>query len=214
MDRALVNDSWSLKFEGAVLKHLGYARSDHRPILMDTETLETHEGSGERVLRFEAKWLKESNFCDVAHGAWDLASSREQLGDLASKLAFVHTQLHHWDRSVLRSTRKKIRSVQRELEQIMRGDVNESSLARQRELAEEIDKLLEQEELHWFQRSRINWLLFGDKNTLFFQKSASQRKQRNRIKKLKDGNGNWHEGTAYLNPLVSDFFLRVFSLQR
>ena len=86
-------------------------------------------------------------------------------------------------------------------------------MARQRELAEEIDKLLEQEELHWFQRSRINWLLFGDKNTSFFQKLASQRKQRNRIKKLKDGNGNWHEGTAYLNPLVSDFFAGLFTTE-
>ena len=80
----------------------------------------------------------------------------------------------------LEKNKEKIRSAQRELEQITRGDVSESNLARQRELAEEIDKLLEQEELHWFQRRRINWLLFGDR-TSFFQKSASHRKQRNRI---------------------------------
>ena len=107
----MVNDLWSSKFEGVVLKHFSYAHSNHRTILMDTKTLETHVGSGGKVLHFEAKWLKESNFCDVAHGAWDLVSSEELLGNLASKLAFVHTQLHHWDRSVLRSRRKKIRSA-------------------------------------------------------------------------------------------------------
>jgi hypothetical protein len=35
-----------------------------------------------------------------------------------------------------------------------------------------IEILLEQEEVHWQQRSRANWLMQGDRNTSFFQNFA------------------------------------------
>jgi hypothetical protein len=51
----------------SMVQHLGYIRSDHRPILLD---IDNHAGaaqgrSGPR--RFEAKWLCENNFRDVIH---------------------------------------------------------------------------------------------------------------------------------------------------
>jgi hypothetical protein len=37
LDRALANRAWIDMNPGAVLKHLDYMKSDHRPILLDTE---------------------------------------------------------------------------------------------------------------------------------------------------------------------------------
>jgi hypothetical protein len=62
-------------------------------------------------------------------------------------------------------------------------------------LANLVEILLEQEEIHWLQRSRVNWLSQGDKNTRFFHQFASARRKKNMIKRLKDDSKEWVEGT-------------------
>jgi hypothetical protein len=53
----------------------------------------------------------------------------------------------------------------------------------------------EQEETHWMQRSRANWLRHGDRNTSFFHHYATERTKKNFIKKLKNDQEEWFEGT-------------------
>jgi hypothetical protein len=71
--------------------------------------------------------------------------------DLAGRLAHVHDQLHRWDQTVLKSTSKCIKSAQKEMETVARGALTNENVARQKELATEIEKLLVQEEIHWAQ---------------------------------------------------------------
>jgi hypothetical protein len=113
----------------------------------------------------------------------------------------------------LKRTNRKVRDAPKELEQVAAADLTESNVARQKEIALEIEKLLEQEEIFWAQKSRINWLQFGDKNTSYFHNFVNTKSQRNKIKKLKNDQGHWVEGTAYLNPMISDYFSGLFSTQ-
>lgn len=91
--------------------------------------------------------------------------------------------------------------------------LSQENVTRQRELTDELEQLLHMEKIYWAQISRINWLMFGNKNTSYFQKIASAHRIRNQINKLKDDQGIWWEGTAYLNPLISDYFAGLFSTQ-
>jgi len=50
--------------------------------------------------------------------------------------------------------------------------------------------LLLQEENYWKQRSKVFWLANGDTNSKYFHASASARKRKNTIKKLRDSSGN------------------------
>jgi hypothetical protein len=99
------------------------------------------------------------------------------------------------------------------LENVVSQSLSPENLARQRELSEEIEKLLEMEEMHWAQRCRVNWLQYGDRNINYFHNAASARRKKNRIKKLLDDNGNSIEGTTYLNPLISDYFAGLFATE-
>ncbi|XP_075498859.1 uncharacterized protein LOC142537187 [Primulina tabacum] len=58
-----------------------------------------------------------------------------------------------------------------------------------REIEYQIEKLSEQEEIHWNQRARVNWLQHGDRNTKFFRATASQRRRNNFIKGLMNDRG-------------------------
>jgi endonuclease/exonuclease/phosphatase family metal-dependent hydrolase len=68
LDRAVVNDSWIMMHPEASLFHQDYMRSDHHPILTDTETSNAGIQHG-TTQKFEAKWLQEENFREVVEQA-------------------------------------------------------------------------------------------------------------------------------------------------
>jgi hypothetical protein len=159
LDRALSNDSWNIKFPNAVLENLPYCKSDHRPLLLCLEEQVAHDNNSPSVLRFEAKWLKEAQFSEIVQQAWE-RSSNNLNSDLAGRLATVHEHLHKWDRYTLQSSKRRLRSAQRELERVAVDALTNENVTKQKEIAVEIERLLEQEEIHWAQRSRVNWLQF------------------------------------------------------
>jgi hypothetical protein len=55
---------------------------------------------------------------------------------------------------------------------------------REEEVRLELIKREKQEEILWKQKSRINWLKEGDKNTKFFHNALLQRRIKNRIASL------------------------------
>ncbi|KAM2838280.1 hypothetical protein COP1_030016 [Malus domestica] len=56
----------------------------------------------------------------------------------------------------------------------------------------EVDRLLEIDEIYCHQKSRVNGLKHGDKNTSFFHKHANYRAKRNLITGILDENNGWH----------------------
>ena len=93
----------------------------------------------------------------------------------------------------------------------MRGPMTDENETIAKEKAALIEILLEPEEVHWLQRSRANWLHQGDRNTAFFHSFASARRKKQFIKKLKNDDGLWVEGTEQLKPLVYEYFSHLFT---
>jgi hypothetical protein len=60
LDRGVANGAWSVMHPAASVQHLDYIKSDHRPILVDTEAPMQHSSAKQK--RFEAKWLQEKDF--------------------------------------------------------------------------------------------------------------------------------------------------------
>jgi hypothetical protein len=123
----------------------------------------------------------------------------------------MHDSLHAWDSQVLRKPTRRLRKAQRELEKAMNGLILDENESKAKEMANLIELLLEQDEVYWAQRSRANWLQFGDRNTSFFHNFASARRKKNRIIKLKNDDGDWVEGTDPLKPLILNYFANLFT---
>jgi hypothetical protein len=165
-----------MKLGDAVLENMEYSHSDHRPILMEFDKEDIEEIIVPTVLSFEAKWLKEAHFRQVE--SWEQAGLGSQPTSLAGKLAFVHDQLHKWDKYILQKSKKAIRKAQRDLEKVSRAPLTDENIVKQRIIAKEIEYMLEKEETHWAQRSMINWLQHGDENTSYFHHFANKRKKK------------------------------------
>ncbi|KAJ9130670.1 hypothetical protein P3X46_034239, partial [Hevea brasiliensis] len=58
-------------------------------------------------------------------------------------------------------------------------------------LKKDLDLVLDQEEIVWFQKSRERWIIYGDRNTAFFHASAVLKGSKKRISRLKDSFYIW-----------------------
>lgn len=74
-----------------------------------------------------------------------------------------------------------------------------------------MNEIMHREELMWLQRSRIDWLRDGDRNTKFFHQRAVWRARRNRVKFLVDESGTRFDKNDEMGGLVDAFFQQLFT---
>lgn len=73
-----------------------------------------------------------------------------------------------------------------------------------------MEKLSVQEEIYWKQRSRSNWLKWGDRNSKFFHAQAVQRKSRNTIQGLLTTHGDFATTSTAMAEVILDYFGTLF----
>ena len=76
----------------------------------------------------------------------------------------------------------------------------------------DMDLVLRQEEIVWFQKSRTKWIQDGDR-TKYYHLKAINRKKRNKILMLRDIQGKWIDDKVQIRDKISlhfqDLFLRI-----
>ena len=82
-----------------------------------------------------------------------------------------------------------IKEIQKQLDRLNEAELTEDAKAEFLGLSKMMDDLLQKQEIFWAQRSRINWLKHGDRNTKFFHAKATQRRRRNHIRGIRNTHG-------------------------
>ena len=77
-------------------------------------------------------------------------------------------------------------------------------------LKRELHSLLAKEERLWRQRSRVEWLKAGDRNTRYFHCRATQRQRHNYVYQLKNSVGQWTTHHAQVPALFIDHYNSLF----
>jgi hypothetical protein len=106
LDKAVANGEWNIMHPGAVLQHLEYTKSDHRPILLDTDYKHIAVNQGKKSKKFEARWLREKGFRDMVEKNGSEASLAVPMGNVLAKLGYLHGAMHAWDASVVQKPKK------------------------------------------------------------------------------------------------------------
>ena len=78
------------------------------------------------------------------------------------------------------------------------------------ELLKELNIVLNQEEELWALKSRVNWMIQGDRNTSFYHVSTLVRRKRNQIMAIKNAVGDWileeHEVKEFIRNGFEDIY--------
>ena len=77
-------------------------------------------------------------------------------------------------------------------------------------IRKEINDLLDCEEIMWQQRSKVQWMGLGDRNTRYFHTKASERKKKNTISKIMDERGNWRESALEITEVAVSYFEKLY----
>ena len=141
---------------------------------------------------------------------------RNQMGinsqtDLIGGLKECSKTLTKWSRNDLGFYAKKIKEKRKLLQEAIQADRDGSKGDEIDYLRKEINELLDEEEIRWNQRSRVDWLKLGDRNTQYFHHRASQRKRKNEIRGLWDKDGRWCENMGDIANIAIAYFLELFT---
>lgn len=208
LDRVLCNGPWGLRFGNAKLRHLPAIQSDHNPLFISPNGFIPLQSIA-RQFKFQATWLSHEKFRSFVEEKW---CKNKGLMQALSSLA---TDLQVWNKEIFgnifiqkRHLLARIAGVQSSLS----SRKDRGLLKLEAKLRLELDEILHREELLWYQKSPVDWLCDGDRNTTYFHLSTLIRRWRNNIASIKDGDGNWVHEKKFSQKFVRGIF--YFSIYR
>jgi hypothetical protein len=101
------------------------------------------------------------------------------------KLHFIRKKFRGYDSNLKAAKRKnkiEYSSSIKQFEHIQKGrDLTPLESKQYKDTHIQLDKLVNEEEFYWQQRSKLKWFLEGDSNTNFFHTTTTSRKNKNYI---------------------------------
>lgn len=133
--------------------------------------------------------------------------------DFCDRVKNCGSHLNLWGFDTFGNVSRKIREIKDRLKILQTAFQSETNIREQKNLETQLEELLKLEEIKWYQRAKTFWIKDGDRNTSFFHRKASQRKERNTIEKLKKKNGDWTTNDKDVNGVLKEFFMDLFTTE-
>lgn len=205
LDRAAGSADWFEIFPSAKVSHLFTRNSDHRPILLRFRGIPSRRFRHTRKrFRFEAMWVRAEDCQKIITEHWDTTD------DLLRNLHNCRIGLANWDKDVFGSVQKKFKELKKKLELPQQQDFTADVKSQIQVTKIELEEILDREEILWRQRSKVQWLAEGGRNTKFFHSKASSRAHRNDILSLLRDDGSSCEDQQSMGEVVNDYFRNSF----
>nr|XP_029144830.1 uncharacterized protein LOC114924436 [Arachis hypogaea] len=206
LDRALVNEAWMSMFPEGYSEILSRLHSDHCPILVRCHGSPRVKGS--RPFRFQAAWATHPSYKHVISKAWN-----QEFGGVTERLKMVQQASLDFNSKIFGNIFVRKNKLEYQIDQIQRRlEVTDvlSLRIKEAELREDYNRLLLQEELFWYQKSREQWVKYGDRNTKFFHLQTLVRRNHNRVHGLYVRDGSWSTDPDILQEEALSFYKNLF----
>ena len=156
-------------------------------------------------------WLMDLGCRDTVAKAWTYQTEGTPMFQATEKLRKCKKMLKKWSMDHFGDVKQQIKKTKEKLWQAEVTSAREGNDEEVVRLKAELNKLCEKEEKMWHQRSRLQWIKSGDRNTQFFHGIATQRKRKHFIKGLKDSEGRWQSEEGIYTKILVDFYANLFT---
>ena len=185
LDRVLMNTDWEFKFPMVSVRTLERIEvlSDHAPILLTTGL---PRQQCKRQFKFELGWLHREGFHELVKKVWErpvAGSNPIQIWN--NKVRATRKFLGGWARhmsGILKKEKLRLSSIIDDLEALAEiRPLTTQEIQLKSQSNEQIARLLREEELKWYQRSKAQFILEGDSNTRYFHGVANGRHRKKNV---------------------------------
>ncbi|XP_074347239.1 uncharacterized protein LOC141686079 [Apium graveolens] len=204
LDRALATSEFMYMFKDVILSNLEVSTSDHCPLLL--EFYKVHQISHPKRFRFENAWLREPMCKQLVEDVW----FRNQGRSFYEKLTECADVLSEWGKEITGSFKNRTREYIRKIK-ALRGRRDDYSVTCLKDYQEKLAEVYAQQEAFWKQRSKQHWLKAGDQNSKFFHAAAENRRNVNKIRWLKNNEGQLVDWDSGLQTVMIDYFTSLFT---
>ncbi|KAK2975640.1 hypothetical protein RJ640_021085 [Escallonia rubra] len=213
LDRFCANAEWLDLFPNAKVTHLESRISDHNPILLGPNIYQNAEVKrGRKRFRFESMWVRRSDCAKVIEEAWNAGIQYEDPSQkVIKRVSECRVGLIKWNRRVIGNVQQKIKELEDKINTVQRGVITAETKVYVDDLKGELESILQMEDDLWRQRSRVDWMRDGDRNTRFFHAQASARRRTNRVENLRNEFGNWCVNDTEKEETVVNYFQSLFT---
>ena len=202
LDRSMANCSWSEAFPMGRSSYLRFEGSDHRPLLTYFNNSRTRKKG---LFRFNRTLTENAEVTELVDETWN----QDPLRSVIAKLNACRKGIINWTKERNRKSNQIIVESQAALEELLSAAAPD--LPRIEVINKTLSDAYREEEAFWRQRSRIQWLKNGDRNTGFFHSATRQRRMQNSFTVLEDGNGTAVYEEEQISGVVADYYRTLFT---
>eukprot|EP00253_Pinus_taeda_P009353 PITA_09353 len=205
----MISEDLMLNNKEILARILPFGGSNHWPIHLEVQSIGTPRN---RPFRFENIWLSHPDFSSNIAKWWaeDLNIQGTNMLLLQKRLKHIKLKLKEWNKNEhgnIFVAKKAVEGKMQELNKALITDgFDETRNDHVTKYHQEWEELCKQEEIFWTQKSRVQWLKEGERNTSFFHRSTMANRVHNRISVIKDEKGILHKSHAEIEKdLVKHF---------
>ncbi|GLT60633.1 hypothetical protein SLA2020_333910 [Shorea laevis] len=199
LDRALANSDWFQCYPHAQILHELKIGSDHSPLILCSNAFLKPP---RKLFRFELKWTLENGYQECIQNGWQVHITGSEQYKVLGKLKNCRADLISWSKKLRGNPQGEIKLLHEQLDFMQNQEPNDANMMHQKMLIHKLNDLWAKEEAYWFQRSRVNWIKHGDRNSSFFHCTASRRRNRNQIFQLQNDAGQLLQSEEEISTYV------------
>jgi hypothetical protein len=148
-------------------------RSDHHPLLFDSQYLNVRYGFNFKFLKM---WSYHKDCSTFINNVWSKPVFGSPMQILSQKLKILKGELKIWNKNVFGNIHTTVANSVSKLDKIQQNinlnGYNDSLLQQEKNAKTELEQVLNMEESYWHEKARINWHCQGDcKNQAKFQEN-------------------------------------------
>ncbi|KAB5526631.1 hypothetical protein DKX38_020478 [Salix brachista] len=159
--------------------------SDHSPIIISLSSSHPYQKARFKFLNL---WADQDGYDQIIRAAWGTEAYGNPFSRLTTKLRTLKGYLYNFHRSNSSHISSRVAQADKKWQEarvlLDQHPQDQEAGRRERDLCHQFSALRNAEESFYKQRSRVNWLQLGDRNTSFFHRSLLHRRHRNGITSL------------------------------